>query len=270
MEDLKDSSLINSIDIDFMDSVILYETEYTNIMNKKKSKHYCKHIHQPHAFNVDTIIYLFLKSFLNAKYIIIKNNVLIAEYILYEKYHILYINNDGFGLTGPEFNGFVHYAKDFVICATIINLIHAYYNEIKNNQSVNYVIENFPKKLIKGTVLMLYKNGFIQDEIFIKNNDDYVILCLSINLEIHSYTYSHNNRQKLAEIFLSLLYCEWIKHLNKNDYTKYSTTMNIMVDNELSKNKITYDENELEYIDHTYPSFFRDVFENYFNVLVGL
>jgi hypothetical protein len=142
-----------------------------------------------HNCSQTKIVHAFLKSFLDVKlgneYVLIEPNVLMVEHFVINSNAILYICSEGFGLVGT-IQGFISYEEDPFICATLINLVHAYYKESKENPNVNYVVENFPQELIQKTVFVLSKMNLINNE---EKSDDVIELCSKVDLSLALYKY---------------------------------------------------------------------------------
>jgi hypothetical protein len=262
---------------------IVYTPEYMKIIQGEKYacnpnhcmrfafKHNLRKHRTHHICDPNMIIYAFLKSFLDTKYVLLDHhdNVLLTMYQLYGRPHILYVTNNGFGIYGSQFSGFADYYEDPVICATIINLIHAYYNKKKNPYMIHN-IKNFPYELIKSTTETLIKMELVENQI-IENEQDCLKLCRSMNFRTHAYASINEHRVILAELFLSLILCDWF--IDRRNYSSdtFTTTLNVIIDNELTKNKIIFEEGmTLEHNGSEYPSFIRGIFSIYLNVLVKI
>jgi hypothetical protein len=155
-------------------SCVKYHCEHYNNNNLKPRKY--------HICSVVKIVAAFLKSFLDNKiqYVLLENNVLMTEYFFAGVAHILYINNEGFGIYGLV-HGFINYIEDPFICATIINLIHEYYKKNKEKNNMNYVVENFPNELIQKTISVLIEKNMIGMDIG-EQPYNYIELCKKVKL----------------------------------------------------------------------------------------
>jgi hypothetical protein len=317
MEDLKEL-FIEEIQEKLLIDPKKYAEEYDKIIDGSRkfacSEKWCEHIpkyknHIPniklrkyHVCNSGKIVYIFLKSFLEARYVLIKTNILITELEFMEEKHILYIDGFGFRISGTQINGYILCHEDPMICATLINLVHEYYKKKSDNEHVNFVVENFPLECIKSTAIflhnaklitknliklqsvidLLYKEEIIDENMFSKLIKDlYIKICKDIDLTHKSYIKEPNGvREKTTEMFLSLVTCKWM-----TDYKTYWTTVETIikigqkstygytenVHSRWFKDTITYESGgELKYLDSLYPYYYRGLFDDYLHVIVDV